>query len=190
MKTWSRRTTIVSTIRRNSWNNCLPYSNLILKYLEIRSSFLYFYSNSFPIRRIIYPRDERGRESFKSRLHVQEKSREWHALIDRASRITNQPPRVLVHNAFVEQAVVSVDVSMSQPDIGRTNRELSQGVPRRRRFFDVGEQTANSKRANFNLTFNFIYIYKAKVGRRHTEARNAWKINTGARNLHYVRDVV
>lgn len=54
---------------------------------------------------------------------------------------------------------MSVDVSMSQPDIGRTNRELSQGVPRRRRFFDVGEQTANSKRANFNLTFNFIYIY-------------------------------
>lgn len=85
---------------------------------------------------------------------------------------------------------MSVDVSMSQPDIGRTNRELSQGVPRRRRFFDVGEQTLNSKRANFNLTFNFIYIYKAKVGRRHTEARNAWKINTGARNLHYVRDVV
>lgn len=58
--------------------------------------------------------------------------------------------------------------------------ELSQRV---RRFFDVGEFQI--------LTFNYIYIYmKAKVGRRRIEARTAWKINTGASNLRYVRDTL
>lgn len=31
---------------------------------------------------------------------------------------------------------------------------------------------------------------KAKVGRRRIEARIAWKINTGASNLRYVRDTL